>query len=577
VATAGLPRGLAQEAPAARLPNPNSSLRAQPNVNPPAGSNAPGSVGPAPAAPGTPSAGAPVIAPEIQVVRFQGPAELAVEVLSPAPVPVPIGDGQGILTTGLLRGVGYRLRVSNIPNRPTAELFPVVEIVGHLHRPENIDPGKFPIRIVFSEDDLNDVVDHARLVTKIIYLEDPDLAAPFRMPKDQVLALTLDPSESPLRVAGALGRPMAIVRLGARLPSVEELTAGAAGDMGLDWAAAAGRERCPFLLTTGAPCTMPRGPSSVTVTPVRPGLPRDEYLCDGGDRGTPAAPTQGGRISGIEPRDAVVRFDMTLRDRIVTRILPTNVVCIYAPRFAEVRTSLGANENVDVRSPHLGKMVQNNEQTASRAIPKRLAQVQSPELARDRERAAGYKGRAWLDEASDRRVVTAVDAARHVALNEQKEKPELARSRQKPLQLYEKQRPIGIKTVEGAVITGVVEGASEAVRVWEPKHVTGVETPPNRPGLAVVKLVNPAEAEPGDTLTYVIMYRNMGNSPIRSIVIVDSLLPRLEYIAGTSKGPKGTVFTQVVNRAGTVELRWELPEALPPGVAGHVTFQALVR
>ena len=69
--------------------------------------------------------------------------------------------------------------------------------------------------------------------------------------------------------------------------------------------------------------------------------------------------------------------------------------------------------------------------------------------------------------------------------------------------------------------------------------MTGVETPPQRPGLAIIKRVNAAEAEPGDTLTFTITYRNMGNTPIRSASIVDSLLPRLEYVKGSAKGPSG--------------------------------------
>ena len=105
----------------------------------------------------------------------------------------------------------------------------------------------------------------------------------------------------------------------------------------------------------------------------------------------------------------------------------------------------------------------------------------------------------------------------------------------------------------------------------------GVETPPDRPGLAVVKRVSAAEAEPGDTLTYAIVYRNMGNTPIRAVSIVDSLLPRLEYVAGTSSGPEGTIFTTAVNRVGATELHWVLPGVLAPGATGYVSFQAIVR
>jgi hypothetical protein len=292
-----------------------------------------------------------VLDPELQVVRFQGPEGLSVEVLSPAPYPAPTGDGKGILTTGLKRGVGYRLRVSNIPLRPGVEIFPVVEVVGHLHRPEGIDPGKYPIRVIFNQDDLDDVVDRGRLVTKVIYLEDPDQAAPFRMKKDEIPVVTLNPTEPPLRVATGLGRPMAIVRIGGRQPSIEEIQGGPAGDLGLDWAAKIGAGPCPFVNQNGTQCKQPSGPQCEPVKPrTKPELPRDEYLCDGGDRGAPAGPDASGRVLGVDPRDAIVGFDIGLTENMKRRVLPTNVVCVYAPRFAEVRVSAGTNQNIDIQT-----------------------------------------------------------------------------------------------------------------------------------------------------------------------------------------------------------------------------------
>jgi uncharacterized repeat protein (TIGR01451 family) len=104
-----------------------------------------------------------------------------------------------------------------------------------------------------------------------------------------------------------------------------------------------------------------------------------------------------------------------------------------------------------------------------------------------------------------------------------------------------------------------------------------VETPPDRPGLAVIKRASAIEAEPGDKVTYAIIYRNMGNTPITGVAIVDSLLPRLEYVKGSARGPEGTSFTTAVNRAEATELRWELPGVLAPGATGYVSFEAVVR
>jgi uncharacterized repeat protein (TIGR01451 family) len=180
-------------------------------------------------------------------------------------------------------------------------------------------------------------------------------------------------------------------------------------------------------------------------------------------------------------------------------------------------------------------------------------------------------------EESNNRAAGAYTGDLIVASNLQKQTAELARNRQMPIQFKEKVHLSGIKTAEGPIVTGIVEGASVAVKVWGPQDMTGIETPPDRPGLAVIKRVSAAEAEAGDTLTFVIIYRNMGNTPIRSVAIVDSLLPRLEYVKGTSRGVDGTTFTTALNSVGSTELKWQLPGVLMPGATGHVSFQAIVR
>ncbi len=180
-------------------------------------------------------------------------------------------------------------------------------------------------------------------------------------------------------------------------------------------------------------------------------------------------------------------------------------------------------------------------------------------------------------EGSNARAASAYSDNTLAVLAVAKQTAELSRNRQKLGQVNVRLRLDGIKSAEGPLMAGIVEGAGQTIKVWGPHAMTGVETPPDRPGLAVIKRVTPSEAEPGDTLTYAIVYRNMGNTPIRSVSIVDSLLPRLEYKRGTSSGPPGTSFTTAVNRVGATELRWELPGVLAPGATGYVSFQAIVR
>ena len=155
--------------------------------------------------------------------------------------------------------------------------------------------------------------------------------------------------------------------------------------------------------------------------------------------------------------------------------------------------------------------------------------------------------------------------------------PEVEIEKVKAVGILTPSRLVGIKTAESAIVQGIVTGPNEKVMSWKPQETVGVEEPPNKPGLAVLKQVDVTEAEPGDYVNYTIRFRNMGNVPIRAVSIVDSLLPRLEYVPQSAQGPKGTVFTSEPNEAGSTELRWDLPGALKPGDEGAVKFKAKIR
>jgi hypothetical protein len=69
--------------------------------------------------------------------------------------------------------------------------------------------------------------------------------------------------------------------------------------------------------------------------------PADEYLCDGGDYGLPAAVRRDWQVDGLEQEDTVAHYD-TVDGR--TIITPSNRVCIYAPRFGVVRRVIDLHE-----------------------------------------------------------------------------------------------------------------------------------------------------------------------------------------------------------------------------------------
>ena len=115
---------------------------------------------------------------------------------------------------GLLVGRVYRFQITQIPFYGGSELYPTLEIVNRLYPP----PGKeqeFPVEVEITQDDL-EIALSGRLVTRVIYLEDPQFALATKGEDKASLSLTIAPGENPLTEAQRMGRPMAILRMGNR-------------------------------------------------------------------------------------------------------------------------------------------------------------------------------------------------------------------------------------------------------------------------------------------------------------------------------------------------------------------------
>jgi hypothetical protein len=118
---------------------------------------------------------------------------------------------------GLLIGSVYRLRVTNIP-LPQAEgmeLFPTIEIIDRTYAPAD-QQVRFAVPVVIDPQDIELALQN-KFVTRVIYLEDPHNALPTRSDNGQPW-FEVAPNRDPLAAADALGRPVAILRLGARVP-----------------------------------------------------------------------------------------------------------------------------------------------------------------------------------------------------------------------------------------------------------------------------------------------------------------------------------------------------------------------
>jgi hypothetical protein len=118
---------------------------------------------------------------------------------------------------GMLIGQVYRLRVTNIPLEPGREVFPTVEVIDRLYTPRG-QQQRFAIPVQLTLEDIRMALD-GKFVTRVIYLEDPQAALPVRQDVSGHNWFEARPGQDPLAVADGLGRPVAILRLGARMPS----------------------------------------------------------------------------------------------------------------------------------------------------------------------------------------------------------------------------------------------------------------------------------------------------------------------------------------------------------------------
>ena len=83
-------------------------------------------------------------------------------------------------------------------------------------RPEG-RAADYPIPVVLTEADIREAID-GRMVTRVVYLEQPQLAAMLD-PLRREIPQSVNPADNALQEADRLGRPMIIVRIGGRTPS----------------------------------------------------------------------------------------------------------------------------------------------------------------------------------------------------------------------------------------------------------------------------------------------------------------------------------------------------------------------
>jgi hypothetical protein len=113
------------------------------------------------------------------------------------------------------QGAVYRLKLTNIPGRPGIELFPSVEVAATLPRTEAF-LAKNAIPVEFTDEDFDQVMT-GDLVTKVIYLPDPEFQLAGLEGIGTLVSIRLEPGVDPIVEADRRGSITAVVRLGSKL------------------------------------------------------------------------------------------------------------------------------------------------------------------------------------------------------------------------------------------------------------------------------------------------------------------------------------------------------------------------
>jgi hypothetical protein len=131
--------------------------------------------------------------------------------------PVRTAERKSPTQLSVVPGHSYRFKISNMKELPGIEIFPTIEVIDRLHPPA-AEKHNYPIPIHITREDITAVM-QGKLVTHVIYLEQPQFAAPFELDA-ATRAQRSSPRKNAIELADRLGRPMIILRIGGRLPSV---------------------------------------------------------------------------------------------------------------------------------------------------------------------------------------------------------------------------------------------------------------------------------------------------------------------------------------------------------------------
>lgn len=320
------------------------------------------------------------------------------------------------------------------------------------------------------------------------------------------------------------------------------------------------------------PPVQPHGYASQPTTFNLYGVDGQEFICDGGDQDPRAMLRQNDSIAGLEPQDTIVHYTTEAGD---IEIVPSNRICLYAPRFGAVRKITGAMTGyrslaaVGVDMPLGPNRVELNQPglvLTDSAELGRAERYRGPDAMRDRNRGVPLEGVLQPEMAAD--VLTVVEN----------------------LSVLEIQTLDGdlLALVERAALAAItltgVESVEVAVQDLRPpvltrdQRVEGLtiyEFPTGR--LQIVKLADRHHAQPGELVTFALRVDNVGDAPVNHVVISDNLVTRLEYVPDSQTCSVEADFSTEPNTVGSQRLEWALQDELKVGESAMIRFQCRVR
>jgi uncharacterized repeat protein (TIGR01451 family) len=302
--------------------------------------------------------------------------------------------------------------------------------------------------------------------------------------------------------------------------------------------------------------------------------PKDEFICDGGDKNHDVIVKRDWTIVGLDQEDTVAHYD-TVDGR--TEVTASNCVCIYAPRFAAVRQVSspilyeGHERIAGVEKPLKLNVHEENRGPKTAIQPEQLV----AQLGLDQTQAFRDKIRGTHIEQTLQPILAADAFLPHENLKlimrgeyDATEKARLA-----------ERTAAAVTWTQNQAVQILIDGqqAVQAKGLLQPQETIVYELD-GKPCLRICKIADKSDAQVGEIITFTLRFDNLGDQTVGNVTIIDHLMPRLEYVEGSAQSTLASEFKPgpIVGGETTV-LRWEINDPLKVNEGGVIRFQAKVR